>query len=172
VEEQLTRRESTGDIRRPSTNYRGCMAALSGQSVECAPLIPHVGGYELASIPIRCQQMMRWELLAELGADLFIRSRRGFARWPPESFVPLSTMVPTALSPANMQSSPLKSVPDRSIESSNTCPEHESLVTAYNPVGTIRSLWRQRQSRRCGRWIILSMPLGKKPIRGLVSALM
>ena len=141
---QPTLRDSTRDIRKPSMNsHERIMAALYCQPVDRVPFIPHVGGYAIASMPLRYQQMTRWELLAELGADLFIRSRRGIACWPPESFVPPSTMLPLALLPANMQSPPLKSLPDRSIEIRRTCRGHETLVTLDTPVGTIRSLWRQ-----------------------------
>jgi uroporphyrinogen-III decarboxylase len=119
------------------------MAALHGQPVDRVPFIPHVGGYSMASLPTRYQEMTRWQFLREIGADLFIRAKRGFASWPPDSYAPPSTMVPLAWQPAGLQAPPLKGRSDDRVQVSRVRRGHETLVTLETPVGRLRSLWRQ-----------------------------
>ena len=120
------------------------LAALRCQPVDRIPLTPLLGGYGIASLPQRYQEMTRWELYSELGFDLFIRGvARGFVTWPPESYLPPSTMVPAALLPAVMQKPPAKPRPDLNVELTNVRQGHETMVLIDTPVGSLRSLWRQ-----------------------------
>jgi uroporphyrinogen-III decarboxylase len=136
--------DPAGDKRSGSMNSRErIMAALRGQPVDRVPYVPHIGGYSMASLPDRYQQMTRWRFLGEIGADLFIRARRGFASWPPDCFAPPSTMVSPAWLPANQQMPPLKGATDQRLKVSRARKGHETLVTLDTPVGQLRSLWKQ-----------------------------
>lgn len=118
------------------------LAAIRCQPVDRVPFAPLVGGYSMASMPPRYRDVERWQLYRDLEIDLF-RSVRAFAEWPPESFIPPSTMLPAALLPAVMQKPPVRHLPNNGIDVRTLRNGHESSVIVDTPVGSLRSLWQQ-----------------------------
>jgi hypothetical protein len=120
------------------------LAALSCQPVDRLPFTPLLGGFGIASMPLRYQRMSRWELYADLGIDLFIRGlARGFTGWPPESFMPPSTVLPPALLPAVTQKPAVKRLPGHDIEIRTVRKGHETSVILDTPVGSLQTVWQQ-----------------------------
>lgn len=119
------------------------LAALQCQPVDRIPFTPLLGGYGIATLSRRYHLMPRWQLCEELGADIFVRNVQGFCRWPPESFIPASTMLPPALLPPILQKPPAARPPGQDIEVRTKRKGHETAMIVETRFGTLRSRWQQ-----------------------------
>jgi len=117
------------------------LAAIRCQPVDRIPLAPLIGGYARGRMPSRYQEMRLWEFYAEFGLDLFIRNVACFVTWPPQSYVPASTMLPSVLSTSLVMDDSAEAGRGNGIEVRRESKGHETLVTVETPIGTLRSVW-------------------------------
>lgn len=118
------------------------LAALHCQPVDRIPFTPLIGSFARGQMPTRYQRMPLWEFYAEFGIDPWIRNISAHATWPPQSFVPDSTMMPASLAVTMAKKNVVGKQRCGSVEIRNQRSGHESAVHVETPVGTLRSVWR------------------------------
>ena len=118
------------------------LAAIKCEPVDRIPFVPNLNGFNILSMPKKYHSMKRWDILRELGIDLYIRFRTGVRIRPPLILLPApDSAIGSQASCLHRYYDKTMPVTDKIQVSSETI-DGATYVIAETPAGRIRWGWK------------------------------